>query len=174
MHHNAPQCTSMVCKHSCGLYAFCNVSAMHSNGQQAFTAFTQCTAMHHNAQQAFCNVWQATATFTQCIKYTAMHRNGPQVFHNIPQYSTTHHKAPQWSASLPQHFCKTPQCTATHRSLSVCRSAFGILAKRLSGSRCRWDGGWVGSAICVLNFGGNHRRGRDSFGRGKFGTFHCN
>ena len=92
-----------------------------------------------------------------------------------------HHKAPQWSASLPQRFCNAPQWsasvqqyTATHRGLSVCRSAFGILAKRLSGSRAVGDGGWVGPGIGVLNFGGNRRRGRGSFGRGKFGNFHCN
>ena len=32
----------------------------------------------------------------------------------------------------------------------------------------------VGPAIDLLNFGADCRRGRGSFGVGKFGTFHCN
>jgi len=32
----------------------------------------------------------------------------------------------------------------------------------------------VGPGIGVLNFGGDRRKGKGSFGRGKFGTFHCN
>ena len=32
----------------------------------------------------------------------------------------------------------------------------------------------VGPGIGVLNFGGDRRRGRGSFGGGKSGTFHCN
>jgi len=49
----------------------------------------------------------------------------------------------------------------------LCRSGCGIVAKRLTGSGCRWDGGWVGPVIGVLNFGGDRRRGRSSFGRGE-------
>jgi len=82
-----------------------------------------------------------------------------------------HRKTPQWSASLPQ-LRNAPQRTAV--CLSVLRSTFGILAKRLNGSWCRW-GWWLGGpGIGVLNSGGNRRRGGGSFERGKVWDFHCN
>jgi len=56
----------------------------------------------------------------------------------------------------------------------LCGSGCGIVAKRLSGSRCRWDDGWVGSGIGVLNFGGDRRMEVAVLGGGMFVTFHCN
>ena len=55
----------------------------------------------------------------------------------------------------------------------VCLSAKCIVAKRLSGSGCRWDGEWVGRGMGVLDRGGDRRRGRGSF-EGEFGASRCN
>jgi len=82
--------------------------------------------------------------------------------------------APLWYGSVLWCFCNAP---LMHRGLSVCRSTFSILAKRLSGI-IQWDavgdGGWGGVCIGVLDFGGDRRREWAVFGGWKFASFHCN
>jgi len=75
-----------------------------------------------------------------------------------------------------QAFATFTQCTATHRGvLSVCQSAFSILAKWLSGLG-RGLGWWLdwGFVLAYSILVVIVEREGAVLGGGKFGTFHCN
>jgi len=151
----------------------------------------QCTAMHCKASQWSTSVPvvpELSVTFRnvplllqgglvcdalQCrLQYMhRMHRNAPQWsasllqrFRISLQCTIMVRSTPQWYGSVLRCFCNAP---LTHRGLSVCRSTFSILAKRLSGI-IQWDavgdGGWGGVCIDVLDFGGDRRREWAVFG----------
>ena len=92
-------------------------------------------------------------TCTACTESTTM---VCKPFTTFPQCTATHHKGLQHTTMVRKRSAMFPQCTTV--GLSVCRSTFVMLEKRLSGSGCRW-GRWLGGpGIGVLNFGGDRRR----------------
>jgi len=77
----------------------------------------------------------------------------------------------------PEAFCDVSVMHVHNTLQSVCLSVSPHSVSLQNGWVDRdvvGDGGWVGLCIGVLDFGSDRRRGRNSFGRGKFGTFHWN
>jgi len=73
----------------------------------------------------------------------AMHRNGLQPFHNIFGVYRNALQAPQWPASLPQHFGILLQCTIWHHKLP------------------KWSGSFLQRVSSALHI--RHRNGPEAF-----------
>jgi len=122
---------------------------MHST-----TVCATCTTMRHSEPQWSGSVLRCFHNALQCI---ARHCNGLQSFRNVPAMH-----------------CNAPQYTM------VCLSGCLLVCIRHPGKTADWIGTWlgmvvgVGLCIGILDFGGDRQRGRGSFGRGMFRTFHCN